>query len=66
MERVIERGEQAQNEGVVAVQAELRALEEAANAERRSLDSLRLMVTDSSSVLLLLSFCCFYYLALVE
>lgn len=66
MERVIERGEQGQNEGVVAVQAELRALEEAANAERRSLDSLRLMVTDRSSVLLLLSFCCFYYLALVE
>lgn len=63
---VTDLAERVQNEGVVAVQAELRALEGEASAERRSLDSLRLMVTDSSSVLLLLSFCCFTYIALAD
>jgi len=55
--------EQLQNdrEGVAAVQAELRALEEAASAERRSLDSLQLMVFDRSVVYGLLSICCFSY-----
>lgn len=60
LDQVTEREEQAQKEGVVAAQAELRALEEAASGARRSLDSLLLMVTDSSFVFLLLSLYCFY------